>query len=102
MIADIAIIAVLVVAAIAAVIVAIALLMRWRRNRFQFSLRTMLVSFAVLGCALFVILRWIAPAVAHRWAIENIYSSGGAILFRDDFQSGSANIYSDPSTANPW
>jgi hypothetical protein len=47
-------------------------------------------------------MHWIAPMVAHRWAIQNIYNSGGAVLFRGDWQSGSGNIYSDPSKANPW
>src|SRR5262245_40766672 len=85
-----------------ALIVAGMQFVRWRRNRYRFSVRALLVSFLILGCALFASLHWIAPMIAHRWAIQNIYSSGGAVLFRDDFQPGSGNIYSDPSKANPW
>ena len=102
MIADLVVIVVLVAAAIVAACAAIMLFIRWRRNRFQFSIRALLVSFVALSCGLFAYMHWIAPLVAHRWAIQNIYSSGGAVLFRDDFQPGSGNIYSDPSTANPW
>jgi hypothetical protein len=102
MVVDIVVIVVLAAAAIAAMGTALMLFIRWRRNRFQFSIRALLMSFVALGLALFAYLHWIAPMVAHRWAIQNIYTSGGAVLFRDDFQPGSGNIYSDPSTANPW
>jgi hypothetical protein len=102
MIADVVVIVVVVAAIIVAACAAIVLFIRWRRNRFQFSIRALLVSFVALSCALFAYMHWIAPMVAHRWAIQNIYSSGGEVLFRDDFQPGSANIYSDPSKANPW
>jgi hypothetical protein len=98
----IAIVALVATAAIVAACIAIVLFIRWRRNRFQFSIRALLMSFVALACALFAYMHWIAPMVAHRWAIQNIYSSGGAVLFREDFQPGSANIYSDPSKANPW
>jgi hypothetical protein len=102
MITDVVVIAALAAAAIVAVGAAIVFLVRWRRNRFQFSIRTLLVSFVAFGCPLFAYMHWIAPMVAHRWAIQNIYNSGGAVLFRGDFQPGSGNIYSDPSKANPW
>ena len=65
MIADFVVIVVLVAAALVAVCVAIVLFIRWRRNRFQFSIRALLVSFVALSCALFAYLHWIAPMVAH-------------------------------------
>lgn len=64
-------------------------------------MRAILLAFMLIGCALFAILRFVVPTVTHRWAIDNIYGSGGAVLFREDYQPNSGSIYS-PDNANPW
>jgi hypothetical protein len=49
---------------------------------------------------LFLFLQFVAPTVSHWWAVRQIYSSGGAVLFQDDYEPQSGNIYSDLSIAN--
>ena len=62
----------------------------------------MLLACTLVGCALFVIIRFVEPIIRHRMAIQYIYSSGGAVLFREDDRPNFGGIYSDPTKDNPW
>src|SRR5688500_16714888 len=81
-------------------VVVIFLLVRWRRNRYRFSLRGLLLSFAVVGSMLFLFLQFVRPKIAHWWAIRQIYISGGAVLFESDYQREPGDLYSDVTIAN--
>jgi len=70
-----------------AVVVAGKLFIRWRRNRYRFSMRSQLLAFAVVGCGLFVILRLVVPTLEHRWAIRQIHVSGATTRFPEDYAS---------------
>jgi hypothetical protein len=88
---------------IIAVLALVILLIRWRRHQFRFSMRAMLAACTVVGCVLFAILRFVSPIIAHRWAIQEIYDSGGAVLFhQEDGGIPPGGIYSDPDKDNPW
>jgi hypothetical protein len=99
---DLIVIAVAGAAVLLVVLAAIILLIRWRRNRFRFSIRSLLLLFALIGAALFALMRFVTPIVAHRWAIKNIYDSGGGLLFREDYNPDSSTVYSDKRKANQW
>jgi hypothetical protein len=87
---------------IAVVTVAI-LLVRWRRHQFRFSMRAMLLASAIIGCAIFAILKFVSPIVAHRLAVQRIYDSGGAVLFGEDAGTiPPGGLYSDLRKDNPW
>lgn len=92
----------LAIATLLTLIVAVYLFIRWRLNSYRFSLRTLLLTFTFACLALFVWVRFAMPIVAHRWAVQQLYRSGGAVLFREDYIPKSGNIYSDPGTINPW
>ena len=70
-----------------AVVVAGKLFIRWRRNRYRFSMRAQLLAFAVVGCGLFAILRLVVPTLEHRWAIRQIHVSGATTRFPEDYAS---------------
>ena len=76
------------------------LLAHWRRNRYRFSLRGLLLSFAVVGSTLFLVLQFVRPKIVHWWAIRQIYVSGGAVLFESDNQRDAGDLYSDLTIAN--
>jgi len=98
---DIVVSAAAVAAVLFAMALAIAIFLRWRRNRYRFSLRSLLISFTIIGCSIYTVVRFVVPIVMHRWAVQQMYYAGG-ILFHDDYQPNSGSIYSDPRTANPW
>jgi hypothetical protein len=83
----------LVIFSIAAVLLVVALvvarwfIIRWRRNAYRFSLRGLLFTFVVVACALFVAIRFVVPAINHRWAVYNI-DRYGEIIFLNDFHAG--------------
>jgi hypothetical protein len=99
---DIVVIAIASTGILVAIATAIAFFIRWRRNRYRFSLRAMFFLVTLVGCVIFATMRFVVPIVSHRWAVQNIYSSGGGLLFRDDYEPDSGQIYSDPRKANPW
>jgi len=78
----------LAVTALVTLIAAAFLFARWRRNRYRFSVRALLLVFALSGCGLFVILRIVVPTFEHRWAIQQIRSAGGEVVFRDSEPDG--------------
>lgn len=88
-------------AAIALIIGVAALFSRWRRNRYRISLRAVLLLFVLVSLATYAILHHLVPLVAHRRAVNRIYISGGAVLFRADFDSNSGQFYSGVDS-NPW
>jgi Leucine Rich repeat len=72
------------VTVLVAVVVAGKLFIRWRHNRYRFSMRALLLAFAVVGCGLFAILRLAVPPFEHRWAIRQIHVSGATTRFPED------------------
>jgi hypothetical protein len=87
-----------------AAIAIVMLLVRWHRNHFRFSMRAMLLTCTIIACTLFALLRFVLPLVAHRWAIQQVYESGGAVLFRkdEDKVTSGGSFYSDLDADNPW
>jgi len=75
---------------------------RWRRNRYRFDIRTLLILFALLGGGIFTLQRFIVPICAHRWAIHTVYESGADVVFRDDAFEASEGLYNDPRIDNAW
>src|ERR1043165_9568197 len=93
---DLIVIAVAGAASLVVLLAAVVLLIRWRRNRYRFSSHALLLLFVLIGCSLSALMRFVLPSVAHRLAIQNIYDSGGSVLFREDYNRDPTNLYSDP------
>src|SRR5262245_36312976 len=89
----------LLIAAIAIVV----LFNSWRRVHFRFGTRTMLLTCAFVAGTLFLILRFVSPLIAHRWAVQQIYNSGSTILFRKDVDrvDSGTNFFGDRNKDNP-
>lgn len=60
----------------------------WRRRRYRFSLGALLLATALIAYALFVTLYHAAPTFKQRWAIRQIESAGGAVVFQDRERDG--------------
>ena len=73
----------------------------WRRRRYRFSLRGLLVAFALVGCMLTAWIRFAQPIVEHRWAVEQVRLSGGRFLFRADYEAEGFPNFAH-SDANHW
>jgi len=103
---DFTVLGITAVTVLLAVVVAGILFIRWRRNRYRFSTRALLVTVAVLCCGLFAIVRFVVPIFEHRWAVRQIHASGGTTLFPEDYASyeekHKAGYESSRSRRNYW
>jgi hypothetical protein len=98
---DVLVISTAAIAVIILIVVGTFLFACWRRNQYRIGLRNTLLQFALLSCATYVITNHVVPNIMRRLAIENIYSGGGAVLFRDDYKPDSGQIYSGDQS-NAW
>ncbi len=89
------------VALLAALVVGVVLLVRWRRRRYRFSLRALLLTFLVVGCGLFAVQRFLLPVLQHRWAIWQIHSAGGSIT-PEDFEDAHLRPPNHWQSQNIW
>jgi hypothetical protein len=87
---DVLVLCIAFITALIALLVAIMVFVRWRRNRFRFSMRALLALFAIAGYVLFVILQVIVPAAEHRWAVRQIGIAGGDLVYRPDWDKRGA------------
>ncbi len=76
---------------------------RWSR-RLRFSLRTLLITIAIVAVVLVVANYYVRPKLEHRIAVGRIFNSGGAIWFQDKSQDdGLQNPYTTPKlNLNLW
>jgi Leucine Rich repeat len=81
---DVIVLAIAVVTVIIMLAVAGFLLIRWRRHQYRFSMRALMLTVAVVAGGLTVVLQFILPKFEHRWAVHQIYISGGRVNFPDD------------------
>lgn len=99
---DLIVLAIAVLVAIAIVAVLLVLWLRWRRNRYRFTTRAMFIGVGLVSLVLVIVKAYVVPAVNHRLAVHQLWTTAGGLLFDDDFSPTSGNIYSDLRKVNPW